>query len=640
MKYPDDSSLFKSLVQSLPDLFWMKDADGVFLACNKLFEDLMGISEDQIIGRTDYDFFDKETADSFRLQDLKALESNGSVMNQEWLVFRSDGHRALLETTKTPFYDREGNLIGVFGLSHDITEWHKAQEKLQDYNFLMKEMGRAAKVGGWEFDAETGEGTWTEEIALIHEADPDAPTSKEIGLSYYSQESRQRLVNAINNTIETKLPYSLDLDLVTPSGLHKTVRSIGYPYLKDGKVSKIRGSFQDITDEKAAQVERQKLEHQLSQARKMESIGRLAGGVAHDFNNMLGVILGYTEMILDESRTRPAIHEALLQIKQAAERSVNLTRQLLAFARQQAVQPRTIDVNETIEKMLSMLRLLIGESLQLQWFPGEDAGSINMDPSQLDQVLVNLCVNARDAIPDAGKITVETSSVFIDETFHSDDPAIQSGSYVLICVSDNGVGMDGDVVDQMFEPFYTTKSIGEGTGLGLASIYGIVKQNDGMIDVYSEKGRGSTFKIYLPRDEKHSVSDSGESDEDAPGGNRETILLVEDEAIIREMTCKMLSNLGYKVLTAGTPGEAVTLAADKCGDIDLLITDVIMPEMNGRVLAERLDKLRPGLKCLFMSGYTSNIINDHGIQEENLFFLQKPFTRAELARRIREALRQ
>ncbi len=636
--FPDDESLFKSLVQSLPDLFWMKDTDGVFLACNRLVEDLFGASERDIIGKTDHDFVDKETADGFRLHDKKVLESGAPAKNEEWVTFKSDGHTALLETTKTPFYDREGNLIGVFGLGHDITESHKAQEKLQDYIFLMKEMGRAAKVGGWEFDVETGEGSWTEEIALIHEMAPEKQTSRDVGLTYYTDESRNHLTNAISTSIETGLPYSLELEMITPSGVHKSVRSIGYPYIKNGKVAKIRGSFQDITEEKAVQQEKQKLEHQLNQARKMESIGRLAGGVAHDFNNMLGVIQGYTEMILEESRSNPTMHEAIVQIKQATERSVNLTGQLLAFSRQQSVQPRVLDVNSSIEKMISMLRLLIGESVSLIWIPGSDAGSIKIDPSQLDQILVNLCANARDAIHAAGKIIIETDLIEIDETFHPEDPSIQSGTYVLICVSDDGAGIEREVLEKMFEPFFTTKEVGAGTGLGLASIYGIVKQNNGIINVYSEKGEGTAFKVYLPLSESSDSAGQVQGELKPSQGNKETILLVEDEAIIRDMTLKMLGNLGYEVLPAATPGDALDIAADESIRIDLLMTDVIMPEMNGRDLAAKLKELRPGQKCLYMSGYTSNIINGQGIREESFCFLQKPFTRAELSVKVKEAL--
>ena len=370
----------------------------------------------------------------------------------------------------------------------------------------------------------------------------------------------------------------------------------------------------------------------------MESIGRLAGGVAHDFNNMLGVILGYAEMLLEQSGKDEAATAALQGIQQAALRSAQLTGQLLAFARKQTVAPKILDLNTTVEGMLKMLRRLIGEDIELVWLPGKNLGLVKVDPSQIDQILANLCINARDAIGDTGRVTIETDNAVFDEDYCAVHAGSVPGEYVLLVVSDSGCGMDHETVAHLFEPFFTTKETGKGTGLGLAMIYGIVKQNNGFINVYSEQGRGTTFKIYLPRLSQASDAPVETAVAKRMDAGSETVLLVEDEPMILQMVSLMLQRLGYKVLPAASPGEAIRLAEDHAGTIHLLMTDVIMPEMNGRDLAGKLLSLYPGLKRLFMSGYTANVIAHHGVLDEGVHFIQKPFSRNELAGKVREVL--
>jgi len=380
------------------------------------------------------------------------------------------------------------------------------------------------------------------------------------------------------------------------------------------------------------------MEAQLRQAQKMESVGRLAGGVAHDFNNMLGVILGHAELAMEDLDQDQPIFNDLQQIRQAAERSTGITRQLLAFARKQIVSPKVIDLNETLAGMLKMLLRLIGEDIDLAWLPGKRLWPIKIDPSQIDQIMVNLCVNARDAIVDVGKITIETGNCTLNEEYCSAHASFVTGQYVKIDISDNGSGMDKETVSHIFEPFFTTKGVNEGTGLGLATVYGIVKQNNGFVNVYSEQGRGTTFSIYLPRYADKTNTGESESTEEPAIRGSETILLVEDEPTILNMTTTMLQRLGYTVLAVGTPSEAIRLAGEHSGEIDLVLTDVIMPEMNGRMLTENLMVNRPGLKCLFMSGYTANVISHHGVLDDGVNFIQKPFAKSELAAKIRSAL--
>jgi PAS domain S-box-containing protein len=394
----------------------------------------------------------------------------------------------------------------------------------------------------------------------------------------------------------------------------------------------------DITARKRSEDEKVKLRQQLTQAQKMESVGRLAGGVAHDFNNMLGVILGHTELALNRLDPGQPLVKHLQEIGKAARRSADLTRQLLAFARKQTVAPQILDLNDIVDGMLTMLRRLIGEDIHLVWSPGKNLGMINIDPSQLDQILANLFVNARDAIVDTGKITIETGAMIFDEAYCMTHAGFVPGEYILLAVSDNGCGMDSEILAHLFEPFFTTKETGKGTGLGLATIYGIVKQNSGFINVYSEPGHGTTFKIYLPRHlAKAAQAPKGDTASSEVRGN-ESILLVEDEPMILDITKTMLELQGYKVLPAATPGEAIRLAREHAGQIHLLMTDVVMPEMNGRDLAKNLLSLYPGLKRLFMSGYTANVIAHHGVLDEGVHFIQKPFSISDLAAKIREVL--
>ncbi len=383
--------------------------------------------------------------------------------------------------------------------------------------------------------------------------------------------------------------------------------------------------------------ERQALILQLSQAQKMEAVGRLAGGVAHDFNNNLTVILGYVEMALMQTSTSDRLHRQLTEIQKAAARSADLTRQLLAFARRQAVTPHVLDPNETIEAMLGMLGRLIGEEIDLVWTPGDRAYPVRMDPAQIDQVLANLVVNARDAIDGIGAVSMKTENVRIDAAFCDHADGLEPGDYLLLTVSDTGSGMDQDTLQSVFEPFFTTKPAGQGTGLGLSTVYGIVKQNGGAVSVASAPGEGTTFRIYLPCAAVDDYAGPSESGATTTRG-RESILLVEDEEPLLELTSEVLEGLGYTVYPAATPTQALWLARQHGENLQLLLTDVVMPEMNGREMWQKLQEVCPDLPCLFMSGYTADVIADRGIIEDGVHFIGKPFTEQALAAAVRAAL--
>ena len=425
--------------------------------------------------------------------------------------------------------------------------------------------------------------------------------------------------------------------LVAEAGSHIEVDEEEQALLAEiaGALAYALSVLQLAQDRKASDRKRLSLETQLLQAQKIESVGRLAGGVAHDYNNMLSVISGFAELALEKVAPGDPLHADLKQILEAAKRSSEITRQLVAFARKQTIAPKVLDLNDTVEGMLKMLRRLIGEDIDLAWMPDAGLWPVKMDPAQIDQILANLCVNARDAISAAGKITIETGNATLDETYCADHAGFIPGEFALLAVSDDGCGMEEELQAKIFEPFFTTKELGKGTGLGLATVYGIVKQNSGFINVYSEPGKGTTFKIYLPRHAAEAKETATACIEQIPAGRGETVLLVEDEPTIIMIAKKMLERLEYRVVAAGTPSEAMRLARQSGGHIDLLLTDVVMPEMNGRELANKLQTMHPEIKILFMSGYTSNVIAHQGVLDAGVNFIQKPLALKELALKIR-----
>ena len=380
-----------------------------------------------------------------------------------------------------------------------------------------------------------------------------------------------------------------------------------------------------------------KSEEQLRQSQKLEAVGRLAGGIAHDFNNLLSVILSYAEMLIGDEAFTARGRAELEEIKRAGERAADLTRQMLAFSRQQVLEPKIIDLNDILANLHKMLGRVLGEDIELKLLPARQLGLVLADPGQLEQVIVNLVVNARDAMPQGGKLTIATSNVELDQGYANDHLGVSPGPYVLLGVSDTGVGMDKATQARIFEPFFTTKELGKGTGLGLSTVFGIVKQSGGNLLVYSEPGMGATFKIYLPRAQGEQAARSPRTPATVTGGT-ETILLVEDEDQVRSVASGVLRRAGYHVLEARSPGEAILVCEQHPVRIDLLLTDVVMPKMSGRLLAERISSVRHGIRVLFMSGYTDDAILHHGVLDSGVAFLQKPLTPDALARKVREVL--
>ena len=461
------------------------------------------------------------------------------------------------------------------------------------------------------------------------------------GQNYFITAERLQILDLLLSTYENAYHQNRDLLLMQKEmqNLNERLEDIVAERTAELSAANSRLNI-ELAENRRTAEEKDKLQAQLNQAQKMEVVGQLAGGVAHDFNNMLSVILGYAQIALEKTEQSTTLHDDLQEIPDAAQRSTNITRQLLAFARKQTIAPQVLDLNQTVEGMLKMLRRLIGEDVKLSWLPQAGIWSVKIDPSQIDQLLANLCVNARDAISGVGMLQIATEMVTLEPEFCASHVGFVPGEFVCLAVSDNGCGMEKAILDKIFEPFFTTKGLGHGTGLGLSTVYGIVQQNDGFIHVASEPKVGTTFRIYLPRYIGEGSAMAKQNNGATERGQGETVLIVEDEIAILKLTRRILKGLGYTVLTAGGPQEAINLAHDQVGAIDLLLTDVIMPEMNGKDLAERLLAIHPGLKCLLMSGYTASVIANQGIMNDGSHFIRKPFTAQELGKKVREALFQ
>ncbi len=524
-----------------------------------------------------------------------------------------------------------------------LQERFNALEALQESEERYRRAIEASSGGIWEWNILTNEEflspRWCEIVGYAPD-DPALAHTFDGWAGRIHPEDKEHVMTILENHLRKGERYDVDYRYRHRSGEYRWQNSKGQAaYDQSGRPISMTGYITDISQQKRDEEEKKQLEQKLQQSHKMESVGRLAGGIAHDFNNMLSIILGNAEMLLDDFDSEGPHSEKLKEISSAAERSADLTRQLLAFARKQIVAPKVLNLNNVLANMLKMLDRLIGEHINLVWLPDDNIEPVKIDPSQVDQILANLCVNARDAISGVGTITISTANILIDENKSRENAEIIPGDYVVLTVSDNGSGIDQATLSHIFEPFYTTKDISKGTGLGLATVYGIVQQNHGFIEVDSEPGKGTTFKIYFRQHHEEIPATADTAADNNTLAGSETILLVEDEKAILKMTTIILETLGYAVLAASTPGEAIKIA-NNSGDktIDLLVTDIIMPEMNGLALAESIKKAFPGIKSLFMSGYTEDAIANHGVLHSGLNFINKPFTRHELAKKIREVI--
>ncbi len=596
---------------------------------NEMWATLLGHTMNEI-GPSSYELWKSlgHPEDVPKIEALLQQCASGEMLDysSEFRMRHKDGHWVwILDRGRVMTYDTEDRPLEMFGTHADITPLIQAEEELRQSEAKFRSYVEQAPHGVFIAD-ESGHyvdtnpaasqltGYTQDELLKMGIRHMVPPDGREAGAAHFAQVVEQGFVDGV-------LPH------VRKDGTRRLWNVTAVRLNKN----RILGFVQDVT-------EREQMEKQVRAAQKLDAIGQLAGGVAHDFNNLLMGIMGYTELCLDEIEEENPIRQWLDEIMHEAKRSADIVRQLLAFSRKQTIAPRILNLNDAVENMLKMLRRLIGEDIDLLWQPGRNLTVIRIDPGQVDQILANLCVNARDAIGGVGKITIETANTTLDEDYCATHAEAQPGDFVMLAVSDSGSGMDAETQTSVFEPFFTTKAEGEGTGLGLATVYGIVKQNDGSINVYSEPGEGTTFRIYLPCCES-SENDAGAKkvSSTTPGGN-ETLLVVEDQQAICRIIRRFLKPLGYTVYTAESPVRALEIMDESGGEIDVLITDVVMPGMNGRELAEKLQAMKPELKVLYMSGYTANVIAHRGILEEGVNFISKPITRGQLARKLRNML--
>jgi two-component system cell cycle sensor histidine kinase/response regulator CckA len=620
---------YNAILDNVPAVATIKDLEGRYTFVNREFEKTWRVRREDVLGKTNFGVIPPQVAASLLAQDGAVIETRGS-QTSEMTVSGPDGERTYL-CLKFPLFDLNEAIYATCTIATDISESKRAKEALKEREEQFRATFEQAAVGIAHVSPDGGQWLrvnqrWCDIIGYTHEEildlsfkDITHPDDLETDYNYL----RRMLAGEIES-------YSIEKRYIHKEGSIIWINlTVSLMHGSAGEPKYFISVIEDITN-------RKKVEEQLAHAQKLDSIGRLAGGIAHDFNNLLTAIMGFTELAAERVSADTEASGFLANTLHAGERATALTRQLLSFARRQVIEPRTIDINFLLFQLDKMLRRIIGENVDLVILPESPLWSVRADPSQVEQVIVNLAVNARDAMPEGGKLTIETRSVTLDEEYARQYAEVTPGEYVMLAVSDTGTGMTEEVKQHIFEPFFTTKDPGKGTGLGLATCYGIVKQSGGHLWFYSEPGYGTSFKVYLPRDPSE-VSVAVVNSTRLVGGT-ETILVAEDEDIVRDFAMRKLRDSGYNVLEASDGVEALAKARAYEGKIDLLLTDVVMPHMGGKALADRLSEERQGIKILYTSGYTDQAIIHSGSLDEGVTFMQKPYTSSSLTRKVRETL--
>jgi PAS domain S-box-containing protein len=629
-----ESRTHTSLFKDAPVGVFQATPQGRYIMVNPAFAAMLGFTSPEQMLR-EVKGIEENCTDPVQWDGVeRLLQERGELRGREIHLCGRDGTKMWMSIFVTRMEDASGKSYYT-GFTTDITEQKEVRKALRQSEKELRTLFEGLPVGLYRTDLE----------GRIVEANPALvsmlgyPDRKSLLKSSSTQffvrpedQQEQRRIMEQQGMIR-----GFEVELRRRDGstlwVRDSARSVRSP---DGRIL-YEGSLENITEQKQAEEERNQLEAQFRQAQKMEAVGRLAGGVAHDFNNMLSVILGYIDMALMEADSSLPLRKDLLEIQKAAVRSAELTRQLLTFSRKQIVEPEVVNLNTAVGRQKEMLERLIGENIQITFLPADNIWNIRIDPSQIDQILANLAVNARDAISGNGTITIQTGNITIERRDDRTPPDADAGDYVRLAFIDTGVGMDAETLELVFEPFFTTKEKEKGTGLGLATVYGIVRQNNGFISAHSEPGKGTTFELLFPRF-AGTVGKPSKKLEQPVSGGTETVLIAEDEQQILLLAKEMLERHGYHVLAGCGPEEALQLAESHPDGIHLLLTDVVMPSMDGKELEGRVTRIHPGIKTLYMSGYTANVIAEYGVVEQGLHFIQKPFTVQDLASKVREVL--
>jgi two-component system, cell cycle sensor histidine kinase and response regulator CckA len=638
----DDHEFLVAVIDRIGDGIFVKDKDHRLVVLNEIMCDMFGQKREVLIGKSDYDFLPKEEADVFWEKDNEVVRTGRENVNEETIT---DSHQVTrtLVTKKNLYKDPLGREF-VVAVARDVTKQKQTEQALRESEELMRLVIDTTPAHIFVKNRDGKFLLVNKMAAESHGLTPREMLGKnELQLAGGSKDKLEQIRKFLaddQEIIDSQKPKFIPEEpLLLSDGTTQWLQTTKIPLTLKGKSDYVLGVAIDITGRKNAQDELKKKNEMLVQSQKMEAVGRLAGGIAHDFNNLLTAIIGYGELLKMNRSLDAESQQGVEEVLKSAKRAANLTQQLLAFSRKQVLQPKIVNLNNLIAEIQAMLRRVIGEDIELIVKQEPDLGKVKADPGQIELVIMNLVVNARDAMPNGGKLTIETRNVYRDDDVCKTHFSLKQGDYVRLSVNDSGVGMSEETQKHLFEPFFTTKERGKGTGLGLSTVYGIVQQSSGSVLVTSDVDKGTTFDIFLPMVREIEDDNREVYVKAAAKGGNETVLIVEDEDVVRNMLSRALTGYGYTVIEAGNGNEALSLLSDRRRSrIDLLITDVIMPEMSGEALARKIVEKDPGVKVLYISGYTNDAVVHHGVLDKGVQFLQKPFTPQSLAAKVLDIL--